>query len=98
MPGSDYRHREVSLNTGDVVVVYSDGVTDARNLRDELYHTRENPRLLRRVAETAGGPETVGRAILQDIREYSTNHVQVDDITLVCFGPVAPAASRPVTA
>ncbi|MGD0041706.1 MAG: SpoIIE family protein phosphatase [Isosphaeraceae bacterium] len=98
MPGSDYRHREVSLNTGDVAVVYSDGVTDARNLREELYHTRENPRLLRRVAETAGGPETVGRAILQDIREYSTNHVQVDDITLVCFGPVAPAASRPATA
>ena len=55
-------------------------------------------RLLRRVAETAGGPETVGRAILQDIREYSTDHVQVDDITLICFGPVAPAASRPATA
>ncbi|MGZ3337635.1 MAG: PP2C family protein-serine/threonine phosphatase, partial [Isosphaeraceae bacterium] len=98
MPGSDYRHREVSLNTGDVAVVYSDGVTDARNLREELYHTRENSRLLRRVAETAGGPETVGRAILQDIREYSTDHVQVDDITLICFGPVAPAASRPATA
>ena len=98
MPGSDYRHCEVSLNTGDVAVVYSDGVTDARNLREELYHTRENPRLLRRVAETAGGPETVGRAILQEIREYSTDHVQVDDITLVCFGPVAPAASRPATA
>ena len=98
MPGSDYRHRAVSLNTGDVAVVYSDGVTDARNLREELYHTRENPRLLRRVAETAGGPETVGRAILQDIREYSTDHVQVDDITLICFGPVAPAASRPATA
>ena len=98
MPGSDYRHCEVSLNTGDVVVVYSDGVTDGRNRREELYHTRENPRLLRRVAEATGGPETVGRAILQEIREYSTDHVQVDDITLVCFGPVAPAASRPATA
>ena len=42
MPGSDYQQREVSLNTGDVVVVYSDGVTDARNLREELYDTREN--------------------------------------------------------
>ena len=95
MPGSNYRHREVGLNTGDVAVVYSDGVTDARNLREELYHTRENPRLLRRVAETAGGPETVGRAILQEIREYSTDHVQVDDITLICFGPVARRQHHP---
>ena len=98
LPRSEYRHREVSLNLGDVVVVYSDGVTDARNLREELYHTRENPRLLRRVAETAGGPGAVGHAILQDIREYSTDHVQVDDITLICFGPVAPAPSRPASA
>ena len=98
VPGSDYQQSEVSLNTGDVVVVFSDGVTDARNLREELYDSRENSRLLRQVAETAGGPETVGRAILQDIREFSADHVQVDDITLICFGPVAPAASRPATA
>lgn len=89
IPGSQYRDREIVLNTGDVAVVYSDGVTDARNIREELYDFRENRRLIRRLAETTGGPEVVGRAILQDIREYSAGHVQVDDITLVCFGPVA---------
>ena len=47
------------------------------------------PACSRRLAETSGGPEAVGRAILQDIREYSAGHVQVDDITLICFGPVA---------
>jgi serine phosphatase RsbU (regulator of sigma subunit) len=88
-PGSDYKQRETTLNVGDVAVVYSDGVTDARNLSEELYDSREDRRLLRRVAETQGGPEAVGRAILQEIREYSTGHVQVDDITLICFGPVA---------
>jgi serine phosphatase RsbU (regulator of sigma subunit) len=92
IPGSEYKLREVALNTGDVAVVYSDGVTDARNLREELYDFRENRRLVRRLAETSGGPEVVGRAILQDIREYSAGHVQVDDITLVCFGPVASTA------
>ena len=89
IPGTEYKHREITLNTGDVAVVYSDGVTDARNLREELYDFRENRRLIRRLSETSGGPEVVGRAILQDIREYSAGHVQVDDITLVCFGPVA---------
>ncbi|MBV8487626.1 MAG: SpoIIE family protein phosphatase, partial [Planctomycetaceae bacterium] len=92
VPGTQYKQLEVALNFGDVVVVYSDGVTDGRSVREELYHTSENPRLIRKLAETSGGPETVGRAILQDIREYSANHVQVDDITLVCFGAVRPGA------
>ena len=89
IPESDYKQTEVKLNPGDVVAVFSDGVTDARNLREELYDSRENRRLIRKLAETQGGPEVVGRAILQDIREFSAGHVQVDDITLICFGPLS---------
>ncbi len=88
IPEADYKQTEVKLYPGDVVAVFSDGVTDARNLREELYESRENRRLLRKFAETQGGPEAVGRAILQDIREFSAGHVQVDDITLICFGPL----------
>ena len=79
-------------------MVYSDGVTDARNLREELYDSRENRRLLRRVAETPGGPEAVGRAILQEIREYSAGHVQVDDITLDLLRPCRRPAAASLTA
>ncbi len=89
IPDSDYHQAEVALRPGDVVAVFSDGVTDARNLREELYDSRENRRLIRKLAETQGGPEAVGRAILQEIREFSAGHVQVDDITLICFGPLA---------
>jgi sigma-B regulation protein RsbU (phosphoserine phosphatase) len=89
IPESDYKQVEVKLYPGDVVAVFSDGVTDARNLREELYDSRDKRRLMRRLAETAGGPETVGRALLQDIREFSSGHTQVDDITLLCFGPLA---------
>jgi serine phosphatase RsbU (regulator of sigma subunit) len=88
IPDSDYKQTEVRLHPGDVVAVFSDGVTDARNIREELYDSREKRRLMRKLAETTGGPEAVGRAILQDLREYSAGHVQVDDITLICFGPL----------
>src|SRR5262249_39438866 len=67
---SNSHQAEIVLNPGDVVVVYSDGVTDPRNLAEEIYHTKDNPRLTRRVAESSGGPEAIGRAILQDIREF----------------------------
>ena len=86
---SEYLQTEVTLNEGDVVVIYSDGVTDARSPRDELYDTKNNHRLLRRVAQSSGGPAAVGRSILQDIREFSAEHPQADDITLVCLGPTA---------
>ena len=88
-PESEYKQTEVNLNPGDVVAIFSDGVTEARNLREELYESRANRRLLRKLAETQGGAEAVGNAILEDIREFSAGHEQVDDITLVCFGPIA---------
>ena len=87
VPESDYQQTTVDLEPGDVVVVFSDGVTDARSPREELYDTRDNLRLRKRVAESAGGAEAVGRAILQEIREFSAGHSQTDDITLICFGP-----------
>jgi phosphoserine phosphatase RsbU/P len=87
MEDSVYQQTEVQLNQGDVVVIYSDGVTDARSPGDELYDSQRNHRLLKRVAQSSGGPVAVGRAILQDIREFSAGHSQADDITLVCLGP-----------
>jgi phosphoserine phosphatase RsbU/P len=87
MEDSVYQETEVRLDPGDVVVIYSDGVTDARSPGDELYDSQSNHRLIKRVAQTSGGAKAVGKAILQDIREFSAGHSQADDITLVCLGP-----------
>ncbi len=89
MDDSVYQQTEVQLDPGDVVVLYSDGVTDARSPADELYDSHHNHRLLKRVAQSSGGPAALGRAILQEIREFSAGHSQADDITLVCLGPTA---------
>jgi len=90
MDNANYQETEVTLNLGDVAVIYSDGVTDARSAREELFDSRDNRRLLKRLAEASGSPEAIGRAILQEIREFSSGHAQADDITLICFGPIAP--------
>jgi serine phosphatase RsbU (regulator of sigma subunit)/pSer/pThr/pTyr-binding forkhead associated (FHA) protein len=87
MPDSEYQQAETTLEPGDVVMVYSDGATDGRNIREEIYDSRDQHRLMRRLAESPGKPDAVGRSILQDIREFTTGHSQVDDITLICFGP-----------
>ena len=87
VPDWEYKQLEVDIHPGDVVVVYSDGVTDARSPAEEIYDSKERRRLLRRVTESHGGPEAIGKSILQEIREFSLGHKQADDITLVCFGP-----------
>ncbi|RUL85828.1 SpoIIE family protein phosphatase [Tautonia sociabilis] len=88
IPGFEYQERAVQLEPGDVVVVYSDGITDATSPSGELYHNAEQPRLPRRLAELSGDPESVGRAILQEIREFSSGESQADDMTIICFGRV----------
>lgn len=88
MADQSYKQLEITLEPDDVVVVYSDGVTDARSPREELYDSHLDRRLLKRIAASTGGPEVVGRSILQEIREFSSGHPQADDITLICFGAV----------
>ena len=83
-----YEQADVTLEPGDVAIIYSDGVIDARNPAEERYDSLEHRRLQRRVSELSGGPVAVGKGILQEIREFCQNHSQADDITLVCFGPV----------
>ncbi len=90
MPTSNYKQTSVDLKPGDVVVLYSDGVTDPRNMKEELYDSVENPRLRKRVAATPGGAQAIGRSIVQETREFSAGHSQTDDFTLVCFGLVRP--------
>ena len=87
--GTTYTKAEVPLGPGDVVIVHSDGVTDSRSPTDELYDSKEHPRLLERVRKSSGSPEAVGKSILQEIREFSAGQRQADDITLICFGPSA---------
>lgn len=89
MPNSVYQQVEAFLQPGDVVLIHSDGVPDARNVAGEKYVTIERNRLRERLAQSAGGPEAVGKAIVQEIREFSAGAKQFDDITMVCFGPVA---------
>jgi serine phosphatase RsbU (regulator of sigma subunit) len=86
VPGVSYEQTEVQLAPGDVVIAYSDDVTDAQNMAGELYDTRSNRRLLKRIQGTDRGPAELGAGILRAIRGFSRGQTQADDITLVCFG------------
>jgi len=83
-----YRQVSLELEPGDVVLIYSDGVTDAHNACGERYDSARNPRLRERLGLAGEGPRATGHAIIRDLQDFSGGHPQFDDITLICFGPV----------
>jgi serine phosphatase RsbU (regulator of sigma subunit) len=89
MPNSQYAEMSITLEPGEVAIIYSDGVTDGCNTRGEYYDTRDNPRLKRKLAASVGGADAVGRALVQEVREFAEGSYQADDITLIAFGPLA---------
>jgi phosphoserine phosphatase RsbU/P len=94
---SDAEYRQVSLDLepGDVILIYSDGVTDAQGGRGERYDSTENPRLRDRLSRAGDSPKAIRQSIIRDIEVFSAGPAQFDDVTLICFGPVAPAGFQP---
>lgn len=80
---------EVQLEPGDTVVCYSDGVTDARNKTGEMFCSASANRIKDLTGETSGTPKIIGKAITDAVRKHAEGTPQFDDITLVCFGPLA---------
>ena len=79
MPDVEYVECEDVLETGDVLVGYTDGVTDAR--RDgEPYEVERLVEVIKATRHVA--PEEIARAIYESVLEYSSGSLQ-DDIALV---------------
>jgi serine phosphatase RsbU (regulator of sigma subunit) len=95
-PGAQYEDHRVELQAGDVVVLHSDGLTEARR-GDEQF----GPEGVRRVldAHCRQGAAEILRALLGAVQAHADG--PLDDITVVVFkqvtqpvrGPSAPTAA-----
>ncbi len=85
LPGMAFSQEVVTLAKGDIVVLYTDGVIEAMNSREELFGYD------RFEAVVKGGPADPGglsAAIVQSVNTFTGLTAQHDDITLLCFGAV----------
>jgi serine phosphatase RsbU (regulator of sigma subunit) len=79
----------VILNPGDTVSIYTDGVTDALNGRDQMFGTDEVERYLspEDADQVDGGrPRRIGERLVNAVRRHAGGRPQNDDIAVVCFG------------
>ena len=76
-----YAQATVALSPGDLLVIFTDGVTEAVDPRDEEFGDARLERVLR---ETAGAPvAAVCDAVLVAVAGFQEGQIQNDDITLV---------------
>src|SRR5580692_6766900 len=76
-----YQSREFHLCKGDILVVYSDGLPDAQDERDEMFGEK---RLLNIIREEAPlGSHALEMRLLKAIEEFTHGTPQTDDITFI---------------
>ncbi len=80
-PRAEYRQETVQLKDSDVLVVYSDGLTETRNASGEEYG---EDRLLRAVQSARQLPaQQLSGRILDDVDRFSEGTRPFDDLTLI---------------
>jgi len=80
-PQVTFEQVTTSLQPGDILVLYTDGVTEAENAGGEFFGEEQLEKLVRRC--TGLSAEEIINAILQQIRTFSGHHHFKDDISLV---------------
>lgn len=86
---------QVKLQPGDVLVLYTDGIIEARSMAGEFYGVERLHAVLER---TGGTARQVLEAVLGDLDRFVEDAPQADDQTVVCLAvgddPVALVGSR----
>lgn len=81
--GMPYEVMKRTLQPGETVVLYTDGVSEAMNHAGDLY----TPERLRDIiTKNLPLPSSLGKVIRDDVRKHANGRPQNDDITLMVFG------------
>lgn len=79
-PDEPYQQHIFELAAGDIVLAYTDGLTDALNFNDEAYGKQ---RLVASLSQGGATANEVAQRLLWDVRKFVGISPRTDDITLV---------------
>ena len=79
--GACYASRALHLDCGDVLVVYSDGVTEAENPQAEVFGEKRLRDIIRQWAPSGGN--VIEQKLLEAVTEFTQGMPQTDDVTFM---------------
>ena len=83
MEGIRYRKNELKLEPGDVIYLYTDGITEATDTKNELYGEERLLAILNRNADS--DTHIICDAVKADVDAFVQEAPQFDDITMLCL-------------
>ena len=83
MEDMKYRAGTMTLNPGDKIFQYTDGVTEAMDCGNRLYGMARLEDVLNRV--NTGAPQEILAAVKEDLDAFVGEAPQFDDITMLCL-------------
>ena len=91
--GFPYRSASVQLQPGELLMLYTDGVTEAFDPDSQEYGEARLEQVLRRAcASTDRHPLHVAQALLADVHAFERGAPQADDITCMALRYQGPQA------
>ena len=81
IPEGDFGHNDAQLQAGDVLVLYTDGITEAFNPAGETFGTDRLAQMLRQHA--CEGAEAIRDAVIQEVERFAAGEAPHDDQTLI---------------
>lgn len=78
-----YQIRGISINSNDIILLYTDGVTETINIQSELYGKDRLAQALKKGVDDS--PAEIINHIRNDLNTFSNNSSQTDDIALIAI-------------
>ena len=81
MPQAMYEDIEISIQVGDVLVIQSDGVSEAMNIHQEPFGEQRLQDLILEHRDSA--PQEIIDTIVREVHKHAGEYIQSDDITIM---------------
>ena len=92
VPDCEYEEGRISLNPGDDLVLYTDGITEATNIDDEMFGQTRLERLL--IEHRHASAREIEEQVYTNIKDFAAGASQADDLTMVIVKRTLDAPDR----
>lgn len=82
VPQAEFTEYMIQLHSDDIILLYTDGVTEAKNVRGAMFSQRRIEEIL---VNTWHHPQSLIEEVVRQIKRFSRNAPQHDDITLLAL-------------